>query len=56
MPYCQNCGSTYQEGCKFCQNCGHKLDTIPIAPQGTEASISNAERWDGVNPSEWTMS
>jgi hypothetical protein len=46
MPYCQNCGSKYQEGSKFCQSCGHKLDTIPTAHH-EDTSISKIERWTG---------
>lgn len=33
MPFCQSCGTKYNDGAKFCQNCGANLPATTASPQ-----------------------
>jgi len=46
MPYCQNCGTEYQEGAKFCPSCGKPIaeQTTPPTPPQQQAQTSGGPK------------
>lgn len=50
MPFCQNCGTEYQQGAKFCSNCGTNLSNINSTANTVKQQVQdNTEHilWEG---------